>query len=130
MPTYEYACTSCGHRFEAHQSFSDNPLTTCPECGAALRKVFGSVGIVLKGPGFYRTDSRNGSSTSRPSKETGAKEPGSKDAVAEKSASDAGGSGSGSGSSSASSSASTSSNGTSAAPSNGSSGAAAKTAAG
>lgn len=124
MPTYEYACTSCGHRFEAHQSFSDDPLTTCPECGAALRKVFGSVGIVLKGPGFYRTDSRNGSSTSRASKETGSKDTESKDTGAEKAASSAGGSGSGNGSSSASS------NGASAAPSGGSSGAAAKTAAG
>lgn len=72
MPTYEYACTSCGHRLEVHQKFSDEPLTTCPECGEPLRKVFGSVGIVLKGPGFYRTDSRNGASTSRSSKEAGA----------------------------------------------------------
>lgn len=70
MPTYEYACTSCGHRLEVNQSFSDEPLTTCPECGGALRKVFGSVGIVLKGPGFYRTDSRSASATSR-AKETG-----------------------------------------------------------
>jgi putative FmdB family regulatory protein len=72
MPTYEYACTSCGHRLEVHQSFSDEPLTTCPECGEPLRKVFGSVGIVLKGPGFYRTDSRNGSAKSH-SKEPGEK---------------------------------------------------------
>ncbi len=71
MPTYEYACTSCGHRLEAHQSFSDDPLTTCPECSGSLRKVFGSVGIVLKGPGFYRTDSRNGSGTARTPKDTG-----------------------------------------------------------
>jgi putative FmdB family regulatory protein len=69
MPTYEYSCTSCGHRLEAHQSFADEPLTTCPECGGSLRKVFGSVGIVLKGPGFYRTDSRNGSAKPRTSKE-------------------------------------------------------------
>ncbi len=58
MPTYEYACTACGHRLEAVQSFSDEPLTECPECGAALRKVYGAVGIVLKGSGFYKTDSR------------------------------------------------------------------------
>ncbi len=58
MPTYEYACTACGHRLEAVQKFSDDPLTECPECGSALRKVYGAVGIVLKGSGFYKTDSR------------------------------------------------------------------------
>ena len=58
MPTYEYACTACGHRLEAVQSFTDEPLTECPECGAQLRKVYGAVGIVLKGSGFYKTDSR------------------------------------------------------------------------
>jgi putative FmdB family regulatory protein len=58
LPTYEYACTACGHRLEAVQSFSDDPLTECPECGSALRKVYGAVGIVLKGSGFYKTDSR------------------------------------------------------------------------
>ncbi len=63
MPTYEYACTACGHRLEAVQSFSDDPLTECPECGAALRKVYGAVGIVLKGSGFYKTDSRAAASS-------------------------------------------------------------------
>ena len=58
MPTYEYACTACGHRLEAVQKFSDDPLTECPECGSTLRKVYGAVGIVLKGSGFYKTDSR------------------------------------------------------------------------
>jgi putative FmdB family regulatory protein len=58
LPTYEYACTACGHRLEAVQKFTDDPLTECPECGAALRKVYGAVGIVLKGSGFYKTDSR------------------------------------------------------------------------
>jgi putative FmdB family regulatory protein len=58
LPTYEYACTACGHRLEAVQSFTDDPLTECPECGSALRKVYGAVGIVLKGSGFYKTDSR------------------------------------------------------------------------
>ena len=58
MPTYEYACTACGRGLEAVQSFSDDPLTVCPECGGALRKVYGAVGIVLKGSGFYKTDSR------------------------------------------------------------------------
>jgi putative FmdB family regulatory protein len=58
LPTYEYACTACGHRLEAVQKFSDEPLTECPECGSPLRKVYGAVGIVLKGSGFYKTDSR------------------------------------------------------------------------
>ncbi len=58
MPTYQYACTACGHRFEAVQSFSDASLSDCPECAGRLRKVFSSVGIVFKGSGFYRTDSR------------------------------------------------------------------------
>ncbi len=58
MPTYEYACTECGHRLEAVQKFTDEPLSECPECGAPLRKVYGAVGIVLKGSGFYKTDSR------------------------------------------------------------------------
>ena len=67
MPTYQYACTACGHELEAVQSFSDDALTTCPECSGALRKLFGNVGVVFKGSGFYRTDSRksdSGSSTS------------------------------------------------------------------
>jgi putative FmdB family regulatory protein len=64
VPTYQYACTQCGHGFEAVQSFSDSALTECPECEGRLRKVFSSVGIVFKGSGFYRTDSRNGSSGS------------------------------------------------------------------
>jgi putative FmdB family regulatory protein len=63
MPTYEYACIDCGHKFEIVQSFSDEALTTCPECGGSLRKVFGSVGIVFKGSGFYKTDSRGSTST-------------------------------------------------------------------
>lgn len=60
MPTYAYACTTCEHRFEVQQSFSDDALTECPECQGRLRKLFNSVGIVFKGSGFYRTDSRNG----------------------------------------------------------------------
>jgi putative FmdB family regulatory protein len=58
MPTYEYACTSCGEHLEVVQSFRDDALTTCPNCGGALRKVFGSIGVVFKGSGFYKTDSR------------------------------------------------------------------------
>jgi len=61
VPTYQYACTECGHQLEAVQSFADEPLTVCPACEGRLRKVFNSVGIVFKGSGFYRTDSRNGS---------------------------------------------------------------------
>ena len=60
VPTYQYACTesACGHRFETVQSFSDDPLTMCPVCEGQVRKVFSSVGVVFKGSGFYRTDSR------------------------------------------------------------------------
>ena len=58
MPTYQYACTECGHAFEQFQSFSDDALTECPECGGRLRKLFNAVGVVFKGSGFYRNDSR------------------------------------------------------------------------
>ncbi len=58
MPTYQYACTECGHAFEQVQSFSDDALTECPECQGRLRKLFNAVGVVFKGSGFYRNDSR------------------------------------------------------------------------
>ena len=58
MPTYAYTCTECGHSFDAVQSFSDAPLTECPQCSGRLRKRFSPVGVVFKGSGFYRTDSR------------------------------------------------------------------------
>ena len=58
MPTYQYACTACGEQLEAVQSFSDASLTICPACGGTLRKVFSAVGVVFKGSGFYKTDSR------------------------------------------------------------------------
>jgi putative FmdB family regulatory protein len=64
VPTYSYACTECQHRFDAVQSFTDDSLTVCPECNGRLRKVFSAVGVVFKGGGFYRTDSRNGSTSS------------------------------------------------------------------
>ncbi|GAA2970057.1 FmdB family zinc ribbon protein [Actinokineospora diospyrosa] len=64
MPTYQYACTACEHRFEAVQSFTDAALSECPECTGRLRKLYGSVGVVFKGSGFYRNDSRSGSSSS------------------------------------------------------------------
>jgi putative FmdB family regulatory protein len=86
VPTYQYACTDCGDRSEVVQKFTDDPLTVCGVCGGRLRKVFSPVGIVFKGSGFYRTDSRdssgsksltgvNGSSSSNG--ESGAKDPGS-----------------------------------------------------
>jgi putative FmdB family regulatory protein len=58
VPTYQYACTACGHQLEAVQSFADEPLTECPSCEGRLRKLFSGVGVVFKGTGFYRTDSR------------------------------------------------------------------------
>jgi putative FmdB family regulatory protein len=62
VPTYQYACTECGHAFEQVQRFSDDALTVCPQCEGRLRKVFNAVGVVFKGSGFYRTDSRSGGS--------------------------------------------------------------------
>lgn len=59
MPTYSYACTECDNRFDAVQAFTDDALTTCPQCSGRLRKLFNSVGVVFKGSGFYRTDSRD-----------------------------------------------------------------------
>jgi len=59
VPTYSYACTECGDRFDAVQAFSDSALTTCAKCNGRLRKLFGNVGVVFKGSGFYRNDSRD-----------------------------------------------------------------------
>ena len=64
MPTYAYACTACDHQFEIQQSFTDDALTECPECDGRVRKLFNAVGIVFKGSGFYRTDSRSSGSGS------------------------------------------------------------------
>lgn len=69
MPTYEYACTACGERTEAKQSFTDPPLETCEYCGGKLRKLFSPVGIVFKGSGFYATDAKKKSSSSSSSGE-------------------------------------------------------------
>ena len=66
MPTYEYECHECHQRIEAVQKFSDAPLSVCPHCGGELRKVFSGVGIVFKGSGFYKTDSRGSASASTP----------------------------------------------------------------
>jgi putative FmdB family regulatory protein len=72
MPTYQYACTDrdCGNQFELVQSFSEPAASTCPVCGRPVRKVFGSVGVVFKGSGFYRTDSRAAASSSEPKAES------------------------------------------------------------
>jgi putative FmdB family regulatory protein len=91
MPTYEYACTECGNRIEVVQSISDAPLTTCTVCGGQLRKVFSPVGIVFKGSGFYRTDSRG-----KPAKADGdrdkAKKPADTTSTSKSSSSEGGGS--------------------------------------
>ncbi|WP_344002551.1 FmdB family zinc ribbon protein [Streptomyces thermocarboxydovorans] len=100
MPTYQYQCTECGEGLEAVQKFTDDALTECPSCKGRLKKVFSAVGIVFKGSGFYRNDSRNTSSSSSP---------------ASKSSSSSSSSDSGSGSSSSSSSTSSSSTSTTAA---------------
>lgn len=70
MPTYQYSCTDCGHFFEAVQSFSDDSLTVCPECQGTLRKVFNAVGVVFKGSGFYRNDSRGSTTSTSPAAST------------------------------------------------------------
>ncbi|HUY20937.1 MAG TPA: FmdB family zinc ribbon protein [Acidimicrobiales bacterium] len=74
MPTYEYACRSCGEHHDVVQSIGDDPLTECPSCGGPLRKVFGAVGVVFKGSGFYKTDSR--SSSKKAEKKTAAADTG------------------------------------------------------
>jgi putative FmdB family regulatory protein len=110
MPTYQYRCTECGHDLEVVQKFTDAALTECPNCRGQLRKIFNAVGVVFKGSGFYRNDSRpqpeaeSGGESSKTTvetdgkgaggKETGGKEAGGKDAGGKKSgASESGGSG-------------------------------------
>ncbi|MDX6237917.1 MAG: hypothetical protein QOG10_2732 [Kribbellaceae bacterium] len=68
MPTYQYQCTECGNSLEVRQSFTDDALTVCPSCDGALRKVFNAVGVVFKGSGFYRNDSRSSSTSTVPAK--------------------------------------------------------------
>jgi putative FmdB family regulatory protein len=75
MPTYEYACTECGKHIEVVQSMSDAPLATCAICGGRLRKVFSPIGIVFKGSGFYRTDSRGKPAKSEPAADKRDKKP-------------------------------------------------------
>jgi putative FmdB family regulatory protein len=70
MPTYQYACSACNHEFEVFQAFSDTSLTHCPECGGELRKVYSAVGVVFKGSGFYKTDSKSSETKKSSSKES------------------------------------------------------------
>ncbi|MFM9033684.1 MAG: FmdB family zinc ribbon protein [Mycobacterium sp.] len=74
MPTYSYACTECDNRFDAVQAFTDDALTTCPQCSGRLRKLFNSVGVVFKGSGFYRTDSRESGKASKNGVDSGGSE--------------------------------------------------------
>ncbi|WP_084511039.1 FmdB family zinc ribbon protein [Nocardia lijiangensis] len=88
MPTYSYACTECDNRFDIVQSFTDDALTVCENCSGKLRKLFNSVGIVFKGSGFYRTDSRGGASTaSEPAKSDSSSSSSSSDSSSSSSAS-------------------------------------------
>ncbi|WP_190198481.1 FmdB family zinc ribbon protein [Streptomyces djakartensis] len=101
MPTYQYQCTECGEGLEAVQKFTDDALTECPSCKGRLKKVFSAVGIVFKGSGFYRNDSRGSSSSSSPAKSSSTSSSGS-------SSSDSGSSSSASSSSSSTGSSSSS----------------------
>ncbi|SMQ16904.1 putative regulatory protein, FmdB family [Streptomyces sp. Ag82_O1-12] len=103
MPTYQYQCTECGEGLEAVQKFTDDALTECPNCAGRLKKVFSAVGIVFKGSGFYRNDSRGSSSSSSPAAKS------SSTSGSGSSSSDSGSSSSGSSSSSSTSSSSSSS---------------------
>jgi putative FmdB family regulatory protein len=107
MPTYEYVCKSCGDRLEVQQRFTDDPLTECPTCEGPLRKVFGNVGIAFKGSGFYKTDSRSGSSSSSGSKSSETKPSGGESTPSETKSTESAGTGA-AGSSSTSSAAASS----------------------
>ncbi|WP_405934671.1 FmdB family transcriptional regulator [Streptomyces longwoodensis] len=105
MPTYQYQCTECGEGLEAVQKFTDDALTECPNCGGRLKKVFSAVGIVFKGSGFYRNDSRGSSSSSAPASSKSSTTSSSSSSSAPTSSSSDSSSSSGSSSSSSSSSA-------------------------
>jgi putative FmdB family regulatory protein len=100
VPTYEYACTNPEgkHQFEVVQSFSDAPVTECTVCGAPVRKVYGSVGVVFKGSGFYRTDSRKSAAASESAASSGSSSSSSKDSSSSTPAASSGSGGSSSGS--------------------------------
>jgi putative FmdB family regulatory protein len=99
VPTYQYQCTECGEGLEAVQKFTDDALTDCPSCGGRLKKVFSAVGIVFKGSGFYRNDSRGSTSSSSPASKSSSTS--SSDSKSSSSSSDSGSSSSSSASSSA-----------------------------
>lgn len=115
LPTYSYACTECDNRFDAVQAFTDDALTTCPQCSGRLRKLFNSVGVVFKGSGFYRNDSRESgktggaASTSSTSEKSGPEKSGPEKSGPEKSGTEKPSSGGTSGDSSSSSAAAPSS---------------------
>ena len=113
MPTYQYRCSECGHAFEQVQSFSDDALTVCPECNGVLRKVFNSVGVVFKGSGFYKTDSRSSTTATTPAASSTSSDAGSSSSSSSTSSSD---SSSKSTSASSSSSSSSTSSGAAASP--------------
>ena len=116
MPTYQYACTECDEQLEVRQSFTDDPLTVCPSCEGRLRKIFNAVGVVFKGSGFYKTDSRKTPDSAGSGKESGS------DKGADKSTGKDSGKGSGKDSGKGSSSTSGGSSGSSGSSSGGSSG--------
>ncbi|MFC7400817.1 FmdB family zinc ribbon protein [Citricoccus sp. GCM10030269] len=113
MPTYAYACRDCGHEFDIVQSFTEDSLTTCPECEGRLRKKFNSVGVVFKGSGFYRNDSRAEGSSSQAAQSTSASASGGSSESSTSTSSDSSSGSSASSSSDAGKGASTSGAGTS-----------------
>ncbi|MFD3999543.1 FmdB family zinc ribbon protein [Streptomyces rubiginosohelvolus] len=115
MPTYQYQCTECGEGLEAVQKFTDDALTVCPSCDGRLKKVFSAVGIVFKGSGFYRNDSRGSSSSSTPASTASKSSDSGSSSSSSSTGSDTKSSASSSASSSSSAPASASSSGTSAA---------------
>jgi putative FmdB family regulatory protein len=120
VPVYEYECTECGERLEVRQSFTDDPLTECPVCSGRLRKVLSPVGVVFKGSGFYRTDSRKSESKSdegKPSESGGGKESAASGSGPSESSGSGSAAGSGSGSSGTPSSGSSGSDSKSSGPS-------------
>lgn len=92
MPTYEYLCKTCGHRFETWQKMTADPLTTCPDCGAAIRRVLFPAGVVFKGSGFYKTDHRDSASIASSAKDEPASTSDSSKTETSKPASDGNGS--------------------------------------
>ena len=101
MPTYSYACTECDNKFDAVQAFTDDALSTCPQCSGRLRKLFNSVGVVFKGSGFYRTDNRESGKKAASSDSGGSSSSGSEKSSSESSSSSSGSGSSGSATSSA-----------------------------